>query len=247
MRAAAALCVTAACAKKSPEVFTGYIADATMNTVTVRSLSSEETYTFTTDAADRSEAYGLLVGAPAIVEYRGRLDKGAEAVKVATDPTYAAAVGRWTAADPIAPDQVVGIDLGVEGEASSIRMATLLYTDWELQGEADRILLKGQSLGNGQTIEFTQTGILSKDADGRRYLTIEETGQVYTKAEEPLRDKMRRGLRDSGGLAFLASISCLSDRPDRGRLPDGSQGFGRAISRSTRSTTRSGVKAARQR
>lgn len=183
MLAAAALCVTAACAKKSPEVFTGYIADATMNTVTVRSLSSEETYTFTTDAADRSEAYGLLVGTPVIVEYRGRLDKGAEAVKVATDPTYAAAVGRWTAADPIAPDQVVGIDLGVEGEASSIRMATLLYTDWELQGEADRILLKGQSLGNGQTIEFTQTGILSKDADGRRYLTIEETGQVYTKAE----------------------------------------------------------------
>ena len=173
----------AACGEREAKTFTGFITDATMNTVTVRSLSSEETYTFTTDAADRSEAYGLLVGAPAIVEYRGRLDKGAEAVKVATDPTYAAAVGRWTAADPIAPDQVVGIDLGVEGEASSIRMATLLYTDWELQGEADRILLKGQSLGNGQTIEFTQTGILSKDADGRRYLTIEETGQVYTKAE----------------------------------------------------------------
>ena len=77
----------------------------------------------------------------------------------------------------------MGIDLGVEGEAASIGMATLVYTVWELQGEADRILLKGQSIGNGQTIDFTETGILSKDADGRRYLTIEGTGQVYTKAE----------------------------------------------------------------
>lgn len=183
MLAAAALCVAAACAEKSPEVFTGYIAGATTGTVTVRSLSSEETYTFPTDGADMSEANGLLVGAPVIVDYHGRLGKGAEAVKVATDPTYAAAVGRWTTADPIAPDQVIGIDLGVEGEAASIGMATLVYTAWELQGEADRILLKGQSIGNGQTIDFTQTGILSKDADGRRYLTIEGTGRVYTKAE----------------------------------------------------------------
>ena len=52
-------------------------------------------------------------------------------------------------------------------------MATLRYTSWELQGEAGKILLKGQSVGNGQTIDFTETGIIAKDADGVYTLTIE--------------------------------------------------------------------------
>ena len=52
------------------------------------------------------------------------------------------------------------------------------------QGEADKILLKGQSLGNGQTIDFTQTGMIAKTADGNSTLTIEGTGTVYTKARQ---------------------------------------------------------------
>ena len=52
------------------------------------------------------------------------------------------------------------------------------------QGEADKILLKGQSLGNGQTIDFTQTGVIAKTADGNYTLTIEGTGTVYTKARQ---------------------------------------------------------------
>ncbi|MFR6415869.1 MAG: lipocalin family protein [Alistipes shahii] len=42
-------------------------------------------------------------------------------------------------------------------------------SSWELQGEADKILLKGQSVGNGQTIDFTETGVIAKD--GRRATT----------------------------------------------------------------------------
>ena len=71
-----------------------------------------------------------------------------------------------------------------EGAARSINMATLVYTSWELQGEADKILLKGQSLGNGQTIDFTQTGVIAKTADGNYTLTIEGPGTVYTKAKQ---------------------------------------------------------------
>ena len=86
--------------------------------------------------------------------------------------------------DPISPESVMGIEIMVEGEAKSINMATLVYTSWELQGETNKILLKGQSLGNGQTIDFTETGVIAQTADGNYTLTIEGTGTVYTKARQ---------------------------------------------------------------
>lgn len=182
--AATALCALTACGDNTPKTFTGYIADATMNTVTVRDQSSEQTVTFSTMNADKSEADGLLIGAPVVVDYKGELKEGANATKVATDPTYAEAVGRWTMPDPIDSEAVMGIEIEVEGVARSINMATLVYTGWELQKEAGKILLTGQSLGNGQTIDFTQTGIIAKDADGKYTLTIEGTDTVYTKSQE---------------------------------------------------------------
>ena len=172
--AALALCGLAACTAPAPESVAGFIADATMNTVTLRALTSEQTYTFATAEADKSEA---------IVEYTGDLKKNPEAVKISADRTYAEAVGRWTVPDPIAPAKVMGVELQTEGRAQSINMATLIYTGWELQGEAGKILLKGQSIGNGQTIGFTETGVISKDAAGRYTLSIEGTGTVYTKAQ----------------------------------------------------------------
>ena len=165
--AALAFAGLTACADNSPKTFSGFITDASMNTVTVRALTDESTCTFATTDADT-----------------GKLKDGAAATKIATDPTYAEAVGKWTMPDPIAPEGVMGVEIMVEGAARSINMATLVYTSWELQGEADKILLKGQSLGNGQTIDFTQTGVIAKTADGNYTLTIEGTGTVYTKAKQ---------------------------------------------------------------
>ena len=173
-----------ACGERDPKTFTGFITDATMNTVTVQDQSSESTYTFSTAEADRSEALGLLVGAPVVVEYRGRLEEGAQALKVATNPTYAEAVGRWMFYDPENPEFSMGIDIRIEGEAESINSATLVYTGWELLDEAGKILLKGRSIGNGQEFDFSQTGIISKDAAGNYSLTIEGTKIVYTKVFE---------------------------------------------------------------
>ena len=181
---AAALCGLAACADNTPKFFEGFIADASMNTVTVKAPTADVTYTFSTTDADKSEANGLLLGAPVTVNYSGKLEEGAAASKVATDPTYAEAVGNWTMPDPIDPDGVMGIRIMVEGEAQSINMATLVYTSWELQGEADKILLKGVSEGSGSPIEFTETATIAKDADGIYTLTIEGNGAVYTKANE---------------------------------------------------------------
>ena len=102
----------------TPKSFTGTITDASMNTVTVE--NAEGTFTFSTMDADKSEANGLLLGAPVTVNYSGKLEEGAAASKVATDPTYAEAVGNWTMPDPIDPDGVMGIRIMVEGEAQSI-------------------------------------------------------------------------------------------------------------------------------
>lgn len=174
----------AACGEREPRTFTGFITDATMNTVTVQDQSSESTYTFSTEEADRSEAHGLLVGAPVVVDYKGRLEEGAEAIKVATNPTYAEAVGRWMLYDPENPEFTMGIDIRIEGEAASIRSATLVYTGWELLDEAGKILLKGRSIGNGGSFDFSQTGIIAKDAAGNYTLTIEGTKIVYDKVPE---------------------------------------------------------------
>ena len=174
----------AACGEREPRTFTGFITDATMNTVTVQDQSSESTYTFSTAEADRSEAHGLLTGAPVVVEYKGRLEEGAQALKVATNPTYAEAVGRWMLYDPENPEFSMGIEIRVEGEAASINSATLVYTGWELLDEAGKILLKGQSIGNGGSFDFSQTGIISKDAAGNYSLTIEGTKIVYDKVSE---------------------------------------------------------------
>ncbi len=174
----------AACGEREPRTFTGFITDATMNTVTVQDQTSESTYTFSTAEADRSEAHGLLMGAPVVVEYKGRLEEGAQALKVATNPTYAEAVGRWMLYDPENPEFSMGIEIRVEGEAASINSATLVYTGWELLDEAGKILLKGQSIGNGGSFDFSQTGIISKDAAGNYSLTIEGTEIVYTKVSE---------------------------------------------------------------
>ncbi|WP_418992601.1 lipocalin family protein [Alistipes sp.] len=182
--AALAVMGLAASCSNEPKTFTGTIADASMNTVTVKESVGDRTVTFSTMNADKAAAYGLLLGAPITVDYKGRLKEGIAATRVATDPTYSAAVGRWTMADPNDPEAVMGIEIEVEGQAQSINMATLLYNAWKLTGEPNRIELFGQSLGNGQTIDFTQTGLISKGADDSYSLTIEGTDAVYTKANE---------------------------------------------------------------
>lgn len=169
----------AACADNTPKTFTGTITDATMNTLTV--TNAEGTYTFSTLDADKSEANGLLLGAPVVVDYKGALKEGAPASKVATDPTYAEAVGTWTMPDPLDPQKEMGVEIEVEGEAQSIDMATLRYTHWSLQDEAGKILLQGVSEGSGEAHEFTQTGIISKDADGVYTMAIEGTETTFTK------------------------------------------------------------------
>lgn len=65
-------------------------------------------------------------------------------------------VGSWVQPVPGMQDQVQGIQIDEGGKASSINMATLVYTGWRRDG-ADSLVLSGQSIGNGQTIDFAET------------------------------------------------------------------------------------------
>ncbi|MDE6778457.1 MAG: lipocalin family protein, partial [Alistipes sp.] len=97
--------------------------------------------------------------------------------------TYINAVGRWIASDPIDDAACVGVELFTEGRAESINMATLRYTGWELQGEPGVIMLKGQSIGNGQTIDFTADALIY-DENGLLLMALDGTDTVYRKAME---------------------------------------------------------------
>jgi len=170
----------AACQNDTEKQFDGWIVDATMNTVTVQALTGADTHIFSLEDADTSEAYGLLLGNLISVTYKGELEDVTPATKVAADETYAKAVGQWTASDPINPGEKMGIELKIEGEASSINMATLPIDSWELQGQVDRIILKGRSLGNGESIDFEkEVSIVEKE--GKLYIDFE--GLLLEKAE----------------------------------------------------------------
>lgn len=63
--------------------------------------------------------------------------------------------GEWVEPIPGMEDQVQGICLNADGTASSINMATLQYETWKREG--DDLILSGKSIGNGQTLMFSDT------------------------------------------------------------------------------------------
>ncbi|MEG1623059.1 MAG: lipocalin family protein [Alistipes sp.] len=179
---ALAVCVFCACANQKPKEFAGTIVDATMNTVVVEALIEDQTVTFSTDDADMTEAYGLLIGNIVNVTYKGDLQKEiTPATKVATDPTYAKVIGSWTEPNPLNVEETQGVEIEIEGDAESINMDSLKYTGWELQGPLDKILLKGQSMGNGETIDFTKEATIV-EKDGKLMMEVKD-GPIYTKTE----------------------------------------------------------------
>lgn len=69
-------------------------------------------------------------------------------------------VGEWVEPVPGMEGQVQGIKMETGGVASSVNMATLVYESWKQEG--DQLILTGKSIGNGQTIEFTDTMAIKK-------------------------------------------------------------------------------------
>ena len=73
--------------------------------------------------------------------------------------------GRWVEPVPGMEGVVQGVNLEEGGKASSRNMATLQYEKWEKLG--DKLILDGKSIGNHQTISFSDTLVIEK-------LTVDE-------------------------------------------------------------------------
>lgn len=70
--------------------------------------------------------------------------------------------GSWIQPIPGQADKFQGIKLLDNGGASTINMKTLQYKSWSVRG--NKLILEGQSLGNRQTISFTDTLIITQVA-----------------------------------------------------------------------------------
>lgn len=77
-------------------------------------------------------------------------------------------VGEWVEPIPGMDSQMQGIILTKGGEASSINMATLQYEKWEKRG--DKLILSGKSIGNHETISFTDTFEIEKSTESELVL-----------------------------------------------------------------------------
>lgn len=77
----------------------------------------------------------------------------------ASDVPEASLSGSWTEPVPGMPEMRQGFELADDGTATSIGMATLQYERWSTNG--DTLFLDGKSIGNGQSIQFTDTLIIN--------------------------------------------------------------------------------------
>ena len=173
---------------KQEKTVSGSVADGTMHTLTVATPAGD-TILFSTVNADMDSPNGILIGDSATVWYAGKLETVgtehvADAVRGKVTPGHPLSRrldGTWVEPVEGMPGQVQGFRLDGNGTASSVNMATLVYESWALGG-ADTLLLMGRSIGNGQTLPFTDTlGIVRLTADS---LILSDRGRIRAYARE---------------------------------------------------------------
>lgn len=156
----------------------GVVFDASMNTIFITDAYSGDTLVFSTNDATKTATDGILIGDTAQVFFKGDLSTGLSATPmVATKVIVTSAVsplfGSWVEPIP-GMDGVQGIKFDKAGIASSVNMSTLVYETWKLDG--NNITITGKSIGNGQTIDFTQIAKIQKlDADSLVYIVDDMT------------------------------------------------------------------------
>lgn len=87
--------------------------------------------------------------------------------------------GTWVQPVPNMPDMVQGFTLGENGVATSVNMATLQYDTWQTDG--NNLIMTGRSIGNGQTIEFSETYTIEKLTSDTLILSNGDMELTYTR------------------------------------------------------------------
>lgn len=120
-------------------------------------------------------------------------------VSCAGSASYENLPGHWIESMPANPQIVQGIRLDADGGAASIGMHTLRYVGWERHG--DRLVLRGRSIGNGQTLDFSDTlEIIRLDADT---MSLGKEGRYRV-------DYARADFTVGEGVSLLDSLRCPS-------------------------------------
>ena len=150
-----------------------------MHSLQVCQIHPVDTLWFSINDSTNVADANLLIGNMVEVIYKKEKDINI-AKTIIGDATYVNAVGNWVMPDPIKPDDVMGVNIEIDGKASSIRMATLLYKSWELTKKENQIILHGESIGNNESFAFTDTATIKK-VDGELTLHMQSTGVTYKK------------------------------------------------------------------
>lgn len=90
-------------------------------------------------------------------------------------------VGQWVQPIPGMENQEQGIKLEKDGKASSINMHTLVYHSWKQEGST--LILTGESIGNGQTIEFRDAFEIVHLTKEALVLKVGDMELIYTRKE----------------------------------------------------------------
>lgn len=90
-------------------------------------------------------------------------------------------VGTWVQPVPGQPGLQQGIRLEKGGKASSVNMHTLVYEHWRKNG--NQLILTGKSIGNGQTLLFSDTLQIGKLTATTLILKKGEYTAEYTRSE----------------------------------------------------------------
>lgn len=89
--------------------------------------------------------------------------------------------GRWIQPVPGMENITMGFELQKDGVVTSINMATLAYKTWH-RPNCNTIVMTGDSIGNGQTINFTEKYTISMPNNDTLVLTTDNGySQTYTR------------------------------------------------------------------
>lgn len=147
-----------ACQTHKEQSLKGVITEASMNTLMIKTAGGD-VVTISTADAEKVVKEGILLGDTAAIYYAEKPEGGIiRATKIVVVPGQRECpeiIGTWLEAVKGMPGAMQGIRIENGGIAESVNMATLVYEHWQKEG--NKLLLKGKSLGNGQTIIFTDT------------------------------------------------------------------------------------------